>query len=115
MEIKGKIISVLPIATGQGKKGVWMRQDFVLETLGQFPKKIFMSLWGKELIDKYDLEVDLEVTAFFNVESREYNGRWYTELRSYKLEWNAQQQRKWQPGNQAPETLNSGSTDDLPF
>jgi len=98
MEIKGKIIKVYPIQTGNGKKGNWYKQEFVLEQPGQYPKPICMNLWGEEAINKYDLVEGLTVTAHINLESREYNGRWYTDVRCWKMEWDDQQRRGWQPG-----------------
>lgn len=97
MQLKGKILQVFPTATGSGKKGLWERQDFLLETPAQYPKKIFISLWGQANIDKYDLEPGLEITAHLELESREYNNKWYTEARAWKIEWTAQA-RRWQPG-----------------
>ena len=101
MEIKGKIVQLLPIVEGQGKKGKWVKQDAIIETPGQYPKKVCISLWGEELINKYDLQVGLEVTAHINAESREHSGRWYTELRAWKITWDEQAARKWQNGNQS--------------
>lgn len=99
MEIKGKIIQVMEVQTGMGKKGAWKKQEFILDTGGQYPKKVCVSIWGEDNINKYDVETGLELTAHVDAESREYNGRWYTELRAFKLTWTAQA-RKWQPGGQ---------------
>lgn len=126
MEIKGKIISILPLVTGQGKNGQWQKLEFILETPGQYPKKVCMNIWGQEAIDKYDLQVGLEITAHVNIESREYQGRWFTEIKAWKITWDEQAARKWQNGNQAkPEPSLSESSrasehspsgnDDLPF
>lgn len=98
LEIKGKVLQVFPVVTGTGKKGQWSKQSFLLETPGQFPKKLEMSIWGQEKIDKYDLEPGLVVTASIELESREHQGRWYTEVRAWKLSWESDQKRKWQPG-----------------
>lgn len=97
LEIKGKILQILPTQTGMGKKGAWHKQEFILDIGGQYSKKLCLSLWGEELINKYDLEPGLEITAHLDLESREHNGRWYTEARAWKIEWSAQA-RKWQPG-----------------
>jgi len=45
MEISGKIIAVLPMATGEGKNGIWRSQDYVLETSDQYPKK-YVSIYS---------------------------------------------------------------------
>ena len=85
MEISGKIIAVLPIATGQGKNGTWRSQDYVLETADQYPKKVCFNLFNDK-IDQFPLAIDDQVNVSFDVESREYNGRWYTTVRAWKIE-----------------------------
>jgi hypothetical protein len=121
MEIKGKIIQLLPMQTGQGKNGVWKKQEFILETPGEYPKKVCLSLWGAEKIDEYDLAVGMTVTAHINLESREYNSRWYTEARVWKIEGSSSRPKQdrvddgeskkveeWTPSS-------GGEEDDLPF
>ncbi len=86
MEIIGKIAQLLPLVTGQGKNGEWRKQEFIIEIAdGQFPKKICFSLWG-EKIDQAGLAVNETVKVFFDIESREYNARWYTEAKAWKVE-----------------------------
>ena len=85
MEISGKIIAVLPMATGQGKNGTWRSQDYVLETADQYPKKVCFNLFNDK-IDQFPLAIDDQVNVSFDVESREYNGRWYTTVRAWKIE-----------------------------
>jgi len=85
MDISGKIIAVLPIATGQGKNGTWRSQDYVLETADQYPKKVCFNLFGDK-IDQFPIAIDDQVNVSFDVESREYNGRWYTTIRAWKIE-----------------------------
>jgi len=85
MDISGKIIAVLPIATGQGKNGTWRSQDYVLETADQYPKKVCFNLFNDK-IDQFPIVIDDQVNVSFDVESREYNGRWYTTVRAWKIE-----------------------------
>ena len=85
MDISGKIIAVLPLATGQGKNGTWRSQDYVLETGDQYPKKLCFNLFNDK-IDQFPLAIDDQVNVSFDVESREYNGRWYTTVRAWKIE-----------------------------
>jgi len=116
MEIQGTVIQVLPLVTGQGKNGTWHKQEFILETPGQYPKKVCLSLWGQELINKYDLETGLKITAHINIESREYNGRWFTEVRVWKIE--APAQKRSAPKDDEPQTSADGTfvgEDKLPF
>lgn len=98
MKLTGKITQVLPIQEGQGKKGPWSKQEFILELPGQYPKKVCLALWGEDKINNYDLQVGLEITAHIEIESREHNGRWYTEVKTWKIEWTAEA-RKWAAKN----------------
>ncbi len=85
LEIKGKLIKKLPEQTGEGKFGKWIKQDFVIETQDQYPKKICFSAWGDktDILNKFTEGSILLVS--FNPESREYNERWYTDLRAWKI------------------------------
>lgn len=98
MEISGKIIAVLPLATGQGKNGMWRSQDYVLETADQYPKKVCFNLFNDK-IDQFPMAIDDVVNVSFDIESREYNGRWYTTVRAWKVDKNTAVQ-----ATQAPQT-----------
>ena len=84
MEITGKLINILPLVTGQGKNGEWRKQEIVIETQAQYPKKVCLSLWGDK-IDLLKAQVGDMITLSFDLESREYNGRWFTEARAWKV------------------------------
>jgi len=112
MELKGKVIQLLPIQTGMGKKGQWKKQDFILETKGQYPKKVCLSLWGDK-IDDADLSVGHEVSVSVELESREYNGRWYTEARAWKIGIDGIDATYSVPESQ--ETKYDDGADSLPF
>jgi len=116
MEISGKIIAVLPIATGQGKNGTWRSQDYVLETADQYPKKVCFNLFNDK-IDQFPLAIDDVITASFDVESREYNGRWYTTIRAWKVEKGAVTASAAAPASAAPfdGTPATAEGSDLPF
>lgn len=114
MEITGTVLSLLPLQTGAGKNGTWKKQEFILETPGQYPKKVCLSLWG-EKVDETRLNVGEKITASINIESREYNGRWYTDVRAWKIAKGSG------GGNDAPPIDSSftpdasSGSDDLPF
>jgi hypothetical protein len=121
MEISGRIITVLQKQTGQSAKGGWQKQDFVIETPGEYPKKVALSLWGAK-VDECPIKVGDQITASINLESREYSGRWYTEARVWKLDKkgssggglsNTPPPQQQQQNNTAP-PVDYGS-DDLPF
>lgn len=86
LEINGKVIQILPEQTGSGKNGAWVKQDFVIETSEQFPKKVCFSAWGDKAAQVKRLSIGSNVKVSFNAESREFNGKWYTDLRIWKLE-----------------------------
>ncbi|MBS1487930.1 MAG: DUF3127 domain-containing protein [Bacteroidetes bacterium] len=115
MEISGKIINLLPLQSGQGKNGTWKKQEFILETPGQYPKKVCLSLWGDK-VDETKIGVGDQITASINIESREYNGRWYTDVRVWKIQKGASSNQNDVPppaeGRFVPE---ANATDDLPF
>jgi hypothetical protein len=115
MEVKGKVIQLLTPQTGQGKKGVWRKQEFILETQSQYPKKVCLSLWGDK-IDQFKIAAGDVVTASVELESREYNSRWYTEARAWKVVKESSGQSYEGIDSVGDEPLPAGqSTDDLPF
>jgi hypothetical protein len=84
MEIKGKIIQVLPPQGGVSKSGTaWKKQEYVLETLDSYPKKVKFDFFGDK-IDQYPMGIGDIVTISYDIESREFNGRWYTDMHAFK-------------------------------
>jgi hypothetical protein len=84
MDISGKIIQFLPVQSGQGKNGTWKKQEFILETGDTYPKKVCIAVWGDK-IDMGTFKTGDLVDVSFDVESREYNGRWYTDVKAWKM------------------------------
>lgn len=85
MEITGKLKAILPMQTGEGKNGQWKKCEFVIETDGQYPKQICFALFKDkvELIERRQLGDVL--TVKFDAESREYQGRYFTNLNAYSV------------------------------
>mgnify|MGYP001232307245 CR=1 FL=1 len=84
MEITGKIIKIQPLQSGEGRNGTWEKQDFIIETAAQIPRKICFSLWGDK-IDQFNLNEGEDAEISFDLESREFNNRWYTEAKAWKI------------------------------
>lgn len=86
MELIGKIIQVLPLQSGTSKAGnAWKKQEYILETLGtQYPRKVCFNLFGDN-VDKFPMQVGQDVTVSIDIESREFNGRWYTDVRAWNV------------------------------
>ena len=118
MDIKGKLIRVLPAQTGPSKSGgEWKKQIFVIELEGTYPKKVCFQVWG----DKVNVDSLVEGTmlnVFFDPESREFNDKWYTDLTAWKVEPVGESQQA-QPPMPPVETyqpdMESPVKDDLPF
>lgn len=84
MEIKGKILEILPEKTGTSEKGDWRKQEYILVTEGQYPKKICFMIWNDK-IDHYNIKQGENIIASVDIESRVYNGRWYTDIKAWKV------------------------------
>jgi len=85
LKIKGEVEQILEEKSGQGKNGPWKKQDFILETQGKFGKKICITQWGDK-IDQFDVKEGEEVTVYIDIQSREYKGNWYTDVKAWKVE-----------------------------
>lgn len=83
MEITGKIIEILQAQTGNSARGEWKRQDFIIETQDQYPKKVCIENFNDK-VDPSMLNVGKTVTVSINIESREFKGRWYTGVKAWK-------------------------------
>lgn len=119
LEINGKVFKILQEQSGEGKNGRWVKQDFVIETDDQFPKKVCFSSWGDKVAEVKKMAEGDTLTVSFNVESREYNGRWYTDLRAWKIAKSggqpANNQQDLPPINEADIPPEQEGGDDLPF
>ncbi len=113
MDLKGKVIQLLPMQNGMGKKGPWKKQEFILETQAQYPKKVCLSIWGDK-VDQFNVAVGDLVNVAVDLESREYNGRWYTEARAWKVDKSGASSSAAPVGDE-PFIADSSATDDLPF
>ena len=118
MQLQAKLIQMLPLQTGTSKNGEWKKQDVIVETDDQYPKKICISIWGDK-VDTSLLQVGNNLDISINVESREYNGKWYTDVKAWKIEavGNAPAQADGPSANDMPsEDFGSEpSEEDLPF
>lgn len=87
MEIIGKLIQKLPLQSGISRTGSsWQKQEFVIETQEQYPKKVCINLWGDKTDQLAALDIDTTLKVSFSLESREFNGKWYTDVRAWKIE-----------------------------
>lgn len=122
MDVKGKVTHILPVQSGVSKAGKeWSKQEFVIESEEQFPKSICFTLFGDKLSLLNGIKTGMQVEVFFNVESREFGGKWYHNINAWKI--NAvQAEGDGHPGfssNDIPPPSYDGEpeppVDDLPF
>lgn len=120
MEVEGKIIQFIGERSGMSKAGnPWKTKEYVLETKESYPRKIAFDFFG-DRADQYPLSVGDEIRLSFDIESREYQGRWYTSIRGWKSEPLAAEApaapAPTAPGAvPPPPVVESSGADDLPF
>ncbi len=88
LELEGRIARKLNVQTGTSARGPWAKQEFIFEYQeGSFPTQICMNVWGDEKVkDLEKYQVGDKVKVSVNLSSREYNGRWYTDVRAWRIE-----------------------------
>ena len=101
LELEGRIARKLGVQTGTSARGAWSKQEFIFEYQeGNFPSQVCMNVWGDDKVRELDkFQAGDKVKVSFNVSSREYNGRWYTDVRAWRIEPAAAAQ----PGGYAPQ------------
>ncbi len=128
LDLTGKIIQIMPETNGVSKAGKeWKKQEFVVETFETYPKKVCLSTMGDKTNDLKKFTVGSTITASLNIESREYQGRWYTDVRAWRIIEGTGQPSSNEPSMQQtqtarrpepvgdPMTADQETTDDLPF
>ncbi|MCQ2142822.1 MAG: DUF3127 domain-containing protein [Bacteroidales bacterium] len=95
LELECKIVRLLPETRGTSARGAWAKQEFIVEYQdGKFPTQVVFNVWGEEAVaDLQKFKVGDQVKASLRPSSREFNGRWYTDIRVWRLEhvWADQQ------------------------
>ena len=85
MEIQGKIIAVLPTRSGTSARGTqWSSQTAVIETQEQYPKKLAFDVINDK-IDRFNIQVGEFLTVQFDINAREYNGRWFNSVNAWNV------------------------------
>ena len=87
LELEGRISRKFAKQNGQGAKGPWMKQDFVLEFQdGNYTSEVCFTSFGTDKVAERDrYQVGDEVKVSFNIRAREFNGRWYNDVRVWRI------------------------------
>jgi hypothetical protein len=132
MDLTGKVIAILQPRSGVSQRtgNQWMTQEYVIEVPGQYPKKMLFNIFGEERIKQFNIQMGEEITVSFDIDAREYNGRWFNDIRAFNIQrgvvapaavanpfppQNAAPQDAASPFPPAQEPVGEGSADDLPF
>lgn len=91
MEIQGKIIAVLPERSGISARGEWKSQTFVIETQEQYPKKLAFDVFGADRIANFDIHLGEVINVSFDIDAREYQGRYFNQIRAWNVNKVSQQ------------------------
>jgi len=122
MEFEGKVLEILPAVTGQSARGTWERQTVVFEQPNkQYGKEIAVTFMNKGQ-EVSSLRVGEMYTVSFDIESRNYQGRWYTDVRAWRVQPQQTQAAPAMPDMppfaeepQATYSAGAGVVDDMPF
>ena len=127
MELTGKIIAVMEPRGGVSARtgNTWKTQEYVLEVPGQYPKHCLFNVFGEDRINQFNIQNGDELTIQFDIDAREYNGRWYNDIRAYNVIRGQQPvpgaqpvaapSEATSPFPPAQEPASEGASDDLPF
>ena len=87
MDITGKVIAIMEPRSGVSQRtgNPWMTQDYVIEVPGQFPRKMVFGVFGEERIKMFNIQIGEEITVQFDIDAREYNGRYYNDIRAFNV------------------------------
>ena len=117
MNVFGKIIEVLPLQTGMGRNGEWRKQSQVIEynSNSQYPKKMMFTLWGDK-IETFNIQKDQQLSVDFDIDCQEYNGRWYNDIRAWRVSVGSENQAN-SGSNSFPDSEHpvANPLDEVPF
>jgi hypothetical protein len=85
MEFEGIVYKKMPEVSGTSSRGAWKKQDVVFELPSEFSRKICVTFFGDRADDAAALKEGDAAQVSVNVESREYNGKWYTDVKAWKI------------------------------
>lgn len=113
LEIKGKIVKVLDTETGTSKAGKeWQKKLFVVETEETYNNIYCFELFNAEKIEAFNskFKVNDNINVSFNVNTNEWNGKYYTSLSAWKMDIIGEVKHE-----EIPAVSEELPTDDLPF
>ena len=123
MELAGRVIAVLEPKGGTSRNGnEWKVQEYVIETHDQYPRRMCFDVFGDDKIKQFNIQVGEELNVSFDIDAREWQGRWFNSIRAWKVE-RVSAGAPMAPGapvpppapSATPEFTLGDAKDDLPF
>ncbi|MCH5168333.1 MAG: DUF3127 domain-containing protein [Prevotellaceae bacterium] len=130
MEVTGKIIAEFNERGGVSNRtgNEWKAKSYVLEVPGDYPRKLVFDVFGTERLQAFNIQVGELLTVHFDIDAHEYNGRWFNDVRAFRIDRGQAAPAPTVPTSQAPVAAPqaapmaatdpfeaSSATDDLPF
>ena len=122
MEFEGVVYKIMPATKGTSARGEWQRQEVIFELPQEFSRKVCVIFFNKES-DVARLKEGMTCTVSVNIESREFNGKWYTDVRAWRVQPKQEEQAPAAPsmpdmppfGEESSSAAPMAEVDDLPF
>lgn len=123
--LEGRLAAKLPVESGEGRNGRWEKRSFVMELPSNYPTSVCIQLWGERIAQLDHFNEGDEVRAYVDIASREFNGKWYTDVKAWKIESASLSDARGASAGVLPPTaipaidemppLDEGYASDLPF
>ena len=116
MEIQGKMVRLGHLTEGTSPRGAWRKQELIIETLEQYPKQVCLVCWNDRVAEAQNFKQGQIIKAQISIESREFNGKWYTDVRPFRfdIEMPQQAQPMQQPQQFAPQSFDQQTQNQIP-
>lgn len=88
LELECNLVRKLEPVSGTSARGPWSKQEFIVQYQdGNFPNQVVLNVWGEDKVkDLGQYQPGDRIKASLTPSSREFNGRWYTDIRAWKIE-----------------------------
>ena len=86
MEIIGKVVRLGNLTEGQSARGPWRKQDLIIETEEQYPRTVCLTCWTNQIEEIQKFAPGQTIKAQIEISSREFNGKWYTDVRVWRFD-----------------------------
>jgi len=88
MELTGKIIAEFNERGGVSNRtgNEWKAKSYVLEVPGEFPRKLVFDVFGVDRLQAFNIQVGELMTVHFDIDAHEYNGRWFNDIRAFRID-----------------------------